>query len=226
MPVNRYGVLKGEAKETIDGTAQSPHYQVKIEDGQGGQYRIAVNISSQSQPSQVLYFASEEINTDETTKLSGLSTGFTFIQNNQPGIGLDFQRGNLFDHTKMIPLPDTLPGPNNDLNEAIDGYFKAAIQENAIVYAFGDIWENESAPDQYFHFSPGNGIHDIHMNQGNVGQWTKDDGIWQDGGILINFEKTSQKWVGIFLAFQSQSWCTDENGHAIKPVDECNYKTT
>lgn len=60
------------------------------------------------------------------------------------------------------------------------------------------------------------------MNQGNVGQWKRDNGIWQDGGILIHFEQ-EDKWVGIFLAFQSQSWCTDENGDAIKPVEECGH---
>ena len=75
----------------------------------------------------------------------------------------------------------------------------------------------------YFHFKPGNGIHDIHMNQGNVEKWQGDDGIWQDGGILIHFEK-EEEWIGIFLAFQSQSWCTDEEGHARVPVEHCDYK--
>ena len=42
------------------------------------------------------------------------------------------------------------------------------------------------------------------MNQGNVEKWKGDNGIWQDGGILIHFEK-EEEWIGIFLAFQSQS---------------------
>lgn len=61
------------------------------------------------------------------------------------------------------------------------------------------------------------------MNQGNVEKWQGDDGIWQDGGILIHFEK-EEEWIGIFLAFQSQSWCTDEEGHARVPVEHCDYK--
>ena len=81
----------------------------------------------------------------------------------------------------------------------------------------------ENTPDSYFRFKPGNGIHDIHMNQGNVEKWQGDDGIWQDGGILIHFEK-EEEWIGIFLAFQSQSWCTDEEGHARVPVEHCDYK--
>lgn len=47
------------------------------------------------------------------------------------------------------------------------------------------------------------------MNQGNVEKWKGDNGIWQDGGILIHFEK-EEKWIGIFSCLQSQSWCTDE----------------
>ncbi len=83
--------------------------------------------------------------------------------------------------------------------------------------------QKKNTPDSYFHFKPGNGIHDIHMNQGNVEKWKADNGIWQDGGILIHFEK-EEEWIGIFLAFQSQSWCTDEEGHARVPVEHCDYK--
>ncbi|WP_142346876.1 DUF2278 family protein, partial [Bacillus wiedmannii] len=46
---------------------------------------------------------------------------------------------------------------------------------------------------------------------------------------LIHFEnkdnESKDKWVGIFLAFQSQSWCTDEQGHAIKPAEDYNYNS-
>lgn len=54
------------------------------------------------------------------------------------------------------------------------------------------------------------------MNQGNVGQFTKDDGVYQDGAFLLHFPG-QQQWVGIFLKFQSQSWHTDDRtGHTIK----------
>ena len=53
-------------------------------------------------------------------------------------------------------------------------------------------------------FVPGNGIHDIHMNQGNVGSFVRDDGVWQDGGVLFHFPG-EQQWTAIFLKFQSQS---------------------
>ena len=53
------------------------------------------------------------------------------------------------------------------------------------------------------------------MNQGNSGEFRGDDGVWQDGGLLLQLPRES-RWVGIFLAFQSQQWNTDDHtGHAI-----------
>jgi len=70
-------------------------------------------------------------------------------------------------------------------------------------------------PDKVFGFAPGNGVHDIHMNQGNVAQFRGDDGVWQDGGLAVHFPSAS-RWVAIFLAFQSQAWHTDDTtGHTI-----------
>jgi hypothetical protein len=90
----------------------------------------------------------------------------------------------------------------------------------ALVYAFGQRWGPEAARDKYFGFLPGNGIHDIHMNQGNVGRFVDDDGVWQDGGLLIQFPDQRQ-WTAVFLRFQSQSWHTDDRtGHAAASIDD------
>ena len=47
------------------------------------------------------------------------------------------------------------------------------------------------------------------MNQGNVGRFRSDDGVWQDGGLLFTSPRTDQ-WAAIFLKFQSQTWHTDD----------------
>jgi hypothetical protein len=42
--------------------------------------------------------------------------------------------------------------------------------------------------------------------------------VWQDGGLLLHFPK-EPRWVAIFLAFQSQTWHTDDTtGHTILAV--------
>ena len=53
------------------------------------------------------------------------------------------------------------------------------------------------------------------MNQGNAGRFAADDGVYQDGGVLVHFPD-QQEWTAIFLKFQSQSWHTDDKtGHAV-----------
>ena len=55
------------------------------------------------------------------------------------------------------------------------------------------------------------------MNQGNHASFAEQDGVWQDGGVLLHFPSNGQ-WVGIFLKFQSQAWHTDDRtGHALIP---------
>src|SRR4030095_1300714 len=112
---------------------------------------------------------------------------------------LDYIRANLFSRLDMRPLPPSAPGPDNDLSDRIEHFVKRAIQENnARIYAFGQRWGPEKQTrDKIFSFLPGNGIHDIHMNQGNVAPFLGDDGVWQDGGLLFRFTSSPQ-WVGIF----------------------------
>ena len=53
------------------------------------------------------------------------------------------------------------------------------------------------------------------MNQGNSGRFVGDDGVYQDGGLLVHFPD-QQEWVAVYLKFQSQSWHTDDRtGHTI-----------
>ena len=161
--------------------------------------------------------ADEAFQHPQVQTLSDLPEGFTAVPSRPGGIALDYIRGNLFDRRAMRPLPATAPGPDNDLADKLEHYVsRAAADPAARVYAFGERWGPEAGrPDKVFGFSPGNGVHDIHMNQGNTGRFRRDDGVWQDGGLLLHYPGTDQ-WVAIFLAFQSQSWHTDDQtGHTI-----------
>ena len=87
----------------------------------------------------------------------------------------------------MRSLPPDVAGPDNDLADVLDHYVQRAIGDPAgRVYAFGERWGPENGvKDKVFGFQPGNGVHDIHMNQGNSARFRGDDGVWQDGGLLI-----------------------------------------
>jgi len=220
MPLHDYGVLKGKAvaAKREDG-AQTPHYQVHI-DSNGQHFRIAINVKSQASPSELLFLVKDNFRHPITSNLGNLPSGVTLLESKPGTQALDYIRGNLFNRLEMRLLPASLPGPNNDLSDQLEHYIGRAIQESgALVYAFGQRWGPEPAlKDKVFNFLPGNGIHDIHMNQGNVAPFLGDDGVWQDGGLLINFPSTAQ-WVAAFLAFQSQAWHTDDvTGHTSQDV--------
>ncbi len=219
MPLRNYGVLKGRPINKKSGTGRSPHFQIHIIDDTTD-YRISINVKSKLSPSELLYFVDEQFEHPLTEGLQDFETGFTLIASEPGGVAMDYIRGNLFDSSKMIPLAHDIPGPDNDLNEKISHFVERTINDSdAIIYAFGERWGPEdSKKDKYFEFKPGNGIHDIHMNQGNTGSFIKDDGVWQDGGLLFHFPNQDQ-WAGVFLAFQSQSWHTDDiTGHRITDI--------
>lgn len=220
MPLRRYGVLKGRPIAKRFGAGTSPHYQVHVVD-ETTDYRIAVNVKSQLSPSELSYLVDDDFRHPITAGLAELPWGFNFLSSGPGGAALDFIRGNLFDREQMRLLPHSVPGADNDLNEKVDAVIERAISdEGALVYAFGERWGPEPATkDKIFGFLPGNGVHDIHMNQGNHPRFEDQDGVWQDGGLLVHLPEEggpAGRWIGVFLAFQSQAWHTDDaTGHAL-----------
>lgn len=177
MSIGTYGVLKGRALDRkIDPESDpSPHYQVLVSDGENN-HRIAINVKSQISPSELLYLVDDTFQHPVISQLTELAWGFNELEKKPGGMALDFIRGNLFHPDDMKPLPPDLPGPDNDLKELIDLYIQRAIQaEDSVLYAFGAPWGPEPTSDKYFGFRPGHGIHNIHMNQGSIGDFQKDN---------------------------------------------------
>lgn len=216
MPLKNYGVLKGRPIGRRLATHANAHYQVQIIDNTTD-YRIAVNVQSKISPSELEYVIDDRFAHPLTDRWTALPLGWTRLDRQADGGGLDFIRSNLFDRERMRRLPFDVPGADNDLNEFIDRQIQRAMaDEDALIYAFGERWGPEPrTKDKIFGFLPGNGVHDIHMNQGNHPSFADQDGVWQDGGLLIQFPH-QQQWVAIFLKFQSQVWHTDDRtGHAL-----------
>jgi uncharacterized protein YukJ len=217
VPLKSYGVLSGAVTGARrEGRTDTPHYQIEIADDAGIHYRVAVNVESQQSPSELLYRVVEDFRHPITDALPTAS-GWTPLPPAPGGANLDFIRANLFDPTTMRLLPPDVSGPDNDLADLLDHYvFRATNAQDVRLYAFGERWGPEQGVrDKVFGFLPGNGVHDVHMNQGNSAAFRRDDGVWQDGGLLLHFGAEA-RWVGIFLAFQSQAWHTDDStGHTI-----------
>lgn len=214
MSLQSYGLLKCKV---VGGKPErdynKPHYNIHVR-ADDEQYRVTINIKSDGFPSELLFYTNNDFNHPITAKLSALTYGFTTNQD----ILMDYIRGDLgFDRADMKTMPHDRVGPNNDANEKLDYYINQAIAlKETDMYVFGSKWvaDNYNDQDRIFGFKPSIGVHDVHMNQGNLGRWKKDNGVWQDGCILFHIPSKNQ-WIGVFLAFQSQSWHTDDQtGHA------------
>ncbi|HEY0140984.1 MAG TPA: DUF2278 family protein [Thermoanaerobaculia bacterium] len=224
MPLKSYGVLVGRPVDRRVGSGKNPHYQIHVVD-ETTDYRIAVNVKSQESPSEVEYLIDDRFAHPLLTPLAELDFGWHVLPARPGGVAIDLIRANVADRDDFVPLPFNVAGPDNDLNEKVDAQIQRAMgDEDAVLYAFGERWGPEKVKDKIFGFLPGNGVHDIHMNQGNVARFAKDDGVWQDGALLIHYP-TQNQWVAIFLKFQSQTWHTDDRtghrlGEEIEPQGE------
>jgi len=78
--------------------------------------------------------------------------------------------------------------------------------KDGVIYAFGSAFADSGKVD---------GIHDIHMNQGNpANNHGGDNGVWQDGALFIHLPSQGT-WTAVFIAFQTESWTTDSAGNPV-----------
>ncbi|MEU4161434.1 DUF2278 family protein [Actinoplanes sp. NPDC026670] len=220
MPLKRYGVLRAAVIDRRIETDDTPHYQIHLR-AAGVDYRAAVNVRSQLAPPDLLYLGVDNFDHPILEQAGRLPEGFTEVESRRGGVAIDFIRGNLFDRFAMRPAPATKPGPDNDLGEFLDHYVQKALGDpEARAYVFGEAWGPEPTADKIFGFRPGNGVHDVHMNQGNRGRFAGDNGVFQDGALLLHFPGPDT-WVAIFLAFQSQVMHTDDiTGHPVAELPD------
>ncbi|KAF7164520.1 hypothetical protein CNMCM5623_009017 [Aspergillus felis] len=181
-----------------------------------GLFGAAINIKSgDPKDSKLAYWVDHDFGGHPIIdRLSDLEPGFHLLEDTKipNDLRIDYIRSNLFNVNLGRILPHDIEGPNNDMIDMLEPEIRQAIDQDSEVYLFGS------------RFSSGDGIHDVHMNQGNNKHFRKDDGIFQDGALLIHF-KDSSRWVGVFLGFASQSAHTDENGHTIGSETWSDYLT-
>jgi uncharacterized protein YukJ len=237
MPVDNYGMWKATPVHYVvehhEDDSKSPHLSLYFDDKGGsshhsshhsghkfyrtgrnnkeipGLFRAAINIKSgDKKESRLAYWVDHNFNNHPiVNSLTDLPLGFHPLEETEPGpagLRLDYIRSNLFNIDTGRILPHDKPGPDNDIIDALEPEIKEAIGQHANIYLFGEPFDDRK------------GIHNVHMNQGNIQQYKGDDGVFQDGGLLINYPR-SGRWVGVFTGFASQAVHTDDSGHAIPP---------
>jgi uncharacterized protein YukJ len=209
-----YGVLKGPVVDFgREDQGSSPHFQIVVE-AQNNRFRVPVNVKSTDGSTVLFSIVEPLVNHRLIAELPQLEEGFT-VRGAAGTAFLDYLREPMFDITTMRTLPPSVAGPDNDLQDFIMHSIEVARQENRLVFAFGSQFpgSNPVAADLKFHTN--GGVHDIHMNQGNPagGQFAGDNGIHQDGGLII--QTGLDAYAGVFLAFQTQLIPTDDRGFPL-----------
>jgi uncharacterized protein YukJ len=228
MPITNYSVLAGKPTAGKVVTGASTHYQITMQ-APGGPFTVAVNIQSVD-GSEVLYDIVENFVPPDLAGLQSLPIGMTALKREPGGLALDFVRSTvkgapMITKAQMTLLPQLkAQAKGGSAEEQMVQRARAKALENAVVtllnmtiadkdgviYAFGSAYADSGKVD---------GIHDIHMNQGNPvggsgGGFSGDNGVWQDGALFINLPSKGA-WTAVFIAFQTESWSTDSAGNPV-----------
>ena len=211
MPIPNYSVLQGQPIAGKVVTGKSTHYQITMQ-ATGGPFTVAVNIES-TNGSEVLYAIGDNFQPPQPAALLALSSGMHTLPSQPGGLALDFVREQIngkpmITRNQMTLLPKNADRTDHStpLENAVDALLNQAIAEKATIFAFGSAYADSGKVD---------GIHDIHMNQGNpLNSYGKDNGTWQDGAVFI-YTPGSKNWSAVFITFQTESWDTDNAGNPV-----------
>jgi uncharacterized protein YukJ len=210
----RYGVLRAHPDRTKreDG-GDTPHLQIRAVDASGQPWRVAVNVQSSDGSEVVFWIVDPLVGHPILGSLASTPSGFYATVPNSAA-SLDFVKAPLFDWALGRALPPTGNANADDLQDLLTLYLDHCRSAGGELYAFGAKFDrNLHRPiDAEFGNTDGlHGVHDVHLNQGNVGAHSGDNGAFHDGALLLAFP---DRVVGLFLAFQTQRIPTDAAGAA------------
>ena len=228
VPIANYSILSGRptAGKVVSGA--SAHYDISV-DTESGSLSVAVNIESVD-GSEVLYVIKPGFTPPDPAGLQALMDGITPIPSQPGGLALDFIRSTvngtpLVTRADMTLLPvassserflaealekdrkERQGGTHTLQNAVVELLNQAVMDAGSKLYAFGSAFSDGGKQD---------GVHDIHMNQGNpLSNHGADNGTWQDGAIFLSLPGQAS-WTAVFLAFQTESWNTDGAGDPVQ----------
>jgi hypothetical protein len=184
-------------------------------DTPGGQYECAVDVSTPS-GIKVQYRVIRNLDQAMFGNDLALAVGWHALAPNPTSGAIDYVRSPMFQIRIgcMGSMLSWLGDLFRRILEGLANHWTDSTGDNALdeleaqlagslrVFVFG-------AP-----YTSGLGVHDIHMNQGDPpGQFQRLDGIWQDGGTIV--ERLGGELVAVLTKFETQSLRTDNNGLPI-----------
>ena len=133
------------------------------------------------------------------TSLPATVPGFSVVAHNADH-ALDYVKAPLFTWTDGRSLPPSGGASSDDLQDLLSLYLDQCKAAGGEIYAFGAKFDqnlHKPIDAEFGNLDGLHGVHDIHMNQGNVGQHSGDNGVFHDGGLILKFP---DRYLGLFWA--------------------------
>jgi uncharacterized protein YukJ len=177
----------------------------------GDQWDVAINVGTNDGDDLLKYKLLFDFRHPIIQTLASSEDGAHDLTGQNALPALDFMRSaDLLDNTGKWRDSDVMDG--SDATEpaaTLKRLLSRAHQNELDVYVFGRF------------YSEGNGIHDVHLNQGSTKGFIHRSGddsndhndIWQDGAVMVNVGEP--EWAAYFSAFNQQLVPTDELGNPL-----------
>ncbi|WP_321914966.1 DUF2278 family protein [Paraburkholderia sp. J11-2] len=183
------------------------HFGVTVD---GARWDIAVNVGTTDADDLLKYKLVFDFNHNVLTTLEGAAEGKTDLTGTEALPAIDFERSDFLANTGAWRDSDVMDGSDQvEPVASLKRLLLRAQQSSLDVYVFGRF------------YSEGDGIHDVHMNQGSKGEFIHTAGndandhndIWQDGALLVDLG--DPEWALYVAAFDQQYVPTDDLGNPM-----------
>ena len=195
--MEKYVMFRGKVIDKWYDFDKRAHYHIVAMDDEGKRFDLAVNIGSIYEKMNEIVSSNLKVYYDESYNCRKRIVRKMLLQKDgitecHKDLYLDYIRMKLFPHEKMIQMKGF------DIKSV---YLTGIIEKNVVqamnnydyeVIAFGRLYAN------------GKGLHDIHMNQGSVDKFRKNDASYSDGGLFFR-NRRDNKIKAVFIAFITQS---------------------
>ena len=195
--MEKYVMFRGKVIDKWYDFDKRAHYHIVAMDDEVKRFDLAVNIGSIYEKMNEIVSSNLKVYYDESYSCRKGIVRKMLLQKNgitecHKDLYLDYIRIKLFPHEKMIQMKGF---------DVTSIYLTGIIEKNVVqamnnddyeVIAFGRLYAN------------GKGLHDIHMNQGSVDKFRKNDASYSDGGLFFR-NRRDNKITAVFIAFITQS---------------------
>src|SRR5271166_591327 len=213
-----YGVLKCKvvSDPQLKGTRRKNETQyhlhatleITLPDGSTGQWDSAINVGTNDADDLLSYKLVFDFRHEIAGTLQAAKSGFSDLTGTVQLPALDFLRSDVLSNTGPWRQSDAMDGSVEvEPVASLLRLLRAAQANQYDVYVFGR------------KYTDGDGIHDVHMNQGSSGGFLNNgvddhnahNDVWQDGGVVVDLGKP--EFAAYFTAFTQQFVPTDNLGN-------------